>query len=103
MKGEVLTCDLLLVPQGRSKVFQIPPDVVVKLNLLILLRLFDHRSEEKTSSKRYVKTGNDGLSGSPHLRLIGLPRKPIACGLSVSAHQKRREAPAFMPGRTSPC
>jgi hypothetical protein len=95
MKREGVTCALSLVPPGRSTVMQIAPEVVVKLNLLLLLRLFDQRSEEKTSSKRWVNTGKDGVSGAPHRRRIGLLRKPIAWGLSVAAHRAKHSWPGL--------
>ena len=59
---------------------QIPSDLVVKSQPIDIAEVIFHRSGEKTSSKRRVDTGKHGLSGSPHLRTIGLPRNPMECG-----------------------
>src|SRR6266566_7821056 len=36
-------------------------------------------ARSRHTTKHYVETGNHGVSGSPHLRTIGLPRNPMEC------------------------
>src|SRR5215831_16775123 len=48
----------------------------------MLLKLFWHSSGNQPSSQRCGETGNQGVSGSPHLRPMGLPRNPMECGKS---------------------
>src|SRR6516164_8480134 len=51
----------------------------------MLLKLFWHSSGNQTSSQCYGETGNQGVSGSPHLRPMGLPRNPMECAICVLA------------------
>ena len=39
------------------------------------------RIRNQPSSQRCGATGNQGVSGSPHLRPMGLPRNPLACDI----------------------
>jgi hypothetical protein len=41
------------------------------------------------SSKRRVDTGHHGLSGTPHLSPIGLPRNPMECEILGGSATKR--------------
>src|SRR5215831_1064361 len=58
----------------------------------MLLKLFWHSSGNQPSSQRCGETGNQGVSGSPHLRPMGLPRNPMECRRSSlgSGHSKMR-------------
>jgi hypothetical protein len=69
-------------PALQSTEFQIPPDLVVKLKALILLRLFYHHSETLRWFKRPVETGHDGVNGFHHPRSIGPPLNPMECALN---------------------
>jgi len=62
-----------------GKKVQIPPDLVVKLKPLILLRLFCDYSDCPTLFKRHEETGNHGVSCLHHLRPIGPPLNPMEC------------------------
>jgi hypothetical protein len=54
---------------------------VVKSQRIDIARVILVLIRGKTVSARCVTTGNHGLSGSPHLRIIGLPRNPMECAI----------------------
>jgi hypothetical protein len=71
-------------------------DLVVKSQRIDIAKVILVLIRRKTVSARCVTTGNHGLSGSPHLRIIGLPRNPMECGFdSLTLHKRCRCTPAF--------
>jgi hypothetical protein len=57
--------------------FQIPLDLVVKSQAIDMAEIHYHESGDQTPSQCCVETGSQGLSSSPHPRLIGLPLNPM--------------------------
>jgi hypothetical protein len=60
---------------------QIPPDLVVKTQVVDIVALFHNCADGLTLFKRHGETGNHGVSGFHHLRPIGPPLNPMDCGI----------------------
>jgi hypothetical protein len=74
--------------------FQIPPDLVVKIQTVDIVEVIVSLSRRQSASQGWVATGNHGVSGSLRPSPLGLPLNPLECG-HESHHQMRRAAMAL--------
>src|SRR5262245_48284694 len=65
---------------SRTCKVQIPPDLVVNHNQLVLLTLFYTLSSVQTVFTWHVASGNQGVSCSRQLKSSGLPLNQMECG-----------------------
>jgi hypothetical protein len=68
-------------------VFQIPPDFVVKSQVIDIIGIIFSFIRRKTSSKHCVDQGNRALSCSRYLRVIGLPLNSMESGILERAQE----------------
>src|SRR5262245_36293447 len=64
---------------GLVRTCQMLPELVVESQVIDIAEIIYRESGDQTPSKRCVETGSQGLRGSLHLKLIGLPLNPMEC------------------------